>query len=247
MKKEDVYILTVDDDIEFNLLLEKKFKKHGIRLNTTSTIKEFSEKLKEERPSLCLIDVNLEESVSAGFTLIKALRKTIGNEIPIFIFSARDSKEDIINALAIGANDYITKPLDFDFLLAKIIRHLGVTDVETREYPYIVVPTKNEKCTLATEFEIHSISEFNITLRSTSYISKGTMVRIDFMGQIVSSTELRTLDVSNIWRDDRTGLFYITLDFDSDDKELLQDVRKWLTTKKLAPISQDENESKEGE
>ena len=233
MKKEDVYILTVDDDIEFNLLLEKKFKKQGLRLKTSSTIKEFSEKLKEERPSLCLIDVNLEESISAGFTLIRALRKSIGNEIPIFIFSARDGKEDIINALSIGANDYITKPLDFDFLLAKITRYLGITDIETREYPYIVVPTKNERCTLSTEFELHSLSEFNITLRSTNYISKGTLVRIDFMNQIVTTPHFKTLDVSNIWRDDKTGLFYITLDFNSDDKELLQDVRKWLTTKKL--------------
>lgn len=242
MKKEDVYILTVDDDVEFNLLLEKKFKRYGLRLQTTSTIKEFSEKLKEEKPSLCLIDVNLEESISAGFTLLKALRKSLENEIPIFIFSARNTEEDIVNALAIGANDYITKPLDFDFLLAKISRYLGISDIETREYPYIVVPTKNEKASLAIELELHSISEFNITLRSQNYISKGTMVRVDFLGQIVSSNELRSLGVSNVWRDDRTGLFYITLDFDSDDKQLLQDVRKWLTEKKIGPLPNEKEE-----
>lgn len=233
MKKEDVYILTVDDDVEFNVLLEKKFKGHGLRLKTTSSIKEFTAKFKEEKPSLCLIDINLDESVSAGFTLLKALRKSLGNDIPIFIFSARNSEDDIINALSIGANDYITKPLDFDFLLAKIIRYLGISDINSKQYPYIIVPAKNDRATLTIEFELHSISEFNITLRSENYISKGTMVKIDFMGQIVTSgNELKSLDVSNVWRDDRTGLFYITLDFGSEDKLLLQDVRKWLTERK---------------
>jgi len=237
MKKEDVYILTVDDDVEFNLLLEKRFKRHGLRLKTTSTIKEFTEKLKEEPPSLCLIDVNLEESISAGFALIKALRKNLKNEIPLFVFSARTANEDIVNALAIGATDYITKPLDFDFLLTKISRYLEISDIETKEYPSIIVPAKNEKAQISVEFELHSLSEFNMTLRSQNYFSKGTLVKVDFLNQISSTNELKVLDVSNVWRDERSGLFYITLDFNSDDKTLLQDVRKWLTEKKLSPLS----------
>lgn len=66
--------------------------------------------------SLILLDINLGES--SGFELCKHLRKTL--DIPILFISARTSDDDILTALNIGGDDYITKPFSLNILLAKV-------------------------------------------------------------------------------------------------------------------------------
>lgn len=53
-----------------------------------------------------------------GFSVCKKIRKE--SNVPIIIVSAKDDKEDKINGLVLGADDYIEKPYDIDIMLAKI-------------------------------------------------------------------------------------------------------------------------------
>ncbi|MCL2125748.1 MAG: response regulator transcription factor [Oscillospiraceae bacterium] len=69
----------------------------------------------ETEPSLILLDVNL--GGQSGFALCKTLRET--SDVPILFISARNSDDDVLTALGVGGDDYITKPFSMAVLLAK--------------------------------------------------------------------------------------------------------------------------------
>ncbi|MGL4344921.1 MAG: response regulator transcription factor [Cellulosilyticaceae bacterium] len=70
----------------------------------------------EHEVSLILLDINLGDA--SGFELCKHLRKTL--DVPILFISARTCDDDILTALNIGGDDYITKPFSLTILLAKV-------------------------------------------------------------------------------------------------------------------------------
>ena len=65
---------------------------------------------------LVLLDIMLPGM--DGFSVCKSIRKT--SDTPIFIISAKGEKNDKLNGLILGADDYIEKPYDIDILIAKI-------------------------------------------------------------------------------------------------------------------------------
>lgn len=71
---------------------------------------------KENQALLLLLDINLGDK--SGFELCKNLRQSL--DIPILFISARTSDDDILTALNIGGDDYITKPYSLNIVLAKI-------------------------------------------------------------------------------------------------------------------------------
>src|SRR5215813_13990499 len=66
---------------------------------------------------LILLDVMLPRL--DGFTVLRKLREA-RFRTPVIIVTARDAKEDILHGLDAGADDYLTKPFEFDILLARV-------------------------------------------------------------------------------------------------------------------------------
>ena len=69
----------------------------------------------EKQPSLILLDINLDGK--SGFELCKKLRET--SDVPVIFISARNTDDDILAALGIGGDDYVTKPFSMAVLLAR--------------------------------------------------------------------------------------------------------------------------------
>ena len=69
----------------------------------------------ENSPSLILLDVNL--GGKSGYALCKTLRET--SDVPILFISARNTDDDVLTALGVGGDDYMTKPFSMSVLLAK--------------------------------------------------------------------------------------------------------------------------------
>lgn len=68
------------------------------------------------KPNLVILDINLPDM--SGLDVIKSLREW--SEVPIIVMSARAEDTDIIEALNLGANDYVTKPFSADVFFARI-------------------------------------------------------------------------------------------------------------------------------
>jgi DNA-binding response OmpR family regulator len=74
---------------------------------------------------LVLLDIMMPEM--SGFEVLTILRERhSAAELPVIMATARDQSRDIVEALTLGANDYVTKPLDFPVVLARIRTQLSL-------------------------------------------------------------------------------------------------------------------------
>lgn len=100
-------ILIVDDEVEILGLLKMVLKKEGFEnIYTAETGKMAIELFKEKNPELAILDVMLPDM--EGYDICKTIRKT--SNIPILFLSAKGEELDRLMGLAIGGDDYITKP-----------------------------------------------------------------------------------------------------------------------------------------
>lgn len=129
-------ILIIEDEVDLNDSLKEIFEKEGYNVFSAYSYDEAAKKIKEEI-DIFLIDINL--GYLSGFELFKKIKKEINLENKICIFlTARDSIEDNVIGLDLGADDYIIKPFNVEVLLSKI-RNLirkkeKTTKIEIGEY-----------------------------------------------------------------------------------------------------------------
>ncbi|MDE5782138.1 MAG: response regulator transcription factor [Lachnospiraceae bacterium] len=109
-------IIIVEDNIEIGNLLSDFLEAEGFDTYLALTGEEALEIFEEDNAKLVIIDIMLPGL--DGFGVCRKIRQK--SNTPIIIVSARDSKEDKLNGLMLGADDYIEKPYDIDILLAKI-------------------------------------------------------------------------------------------------------------------------------
>ncbi len=108
--------LIVDDELPAAQSTAEYFNLFEVPSAYVTSYGECLEFLKNNDVSLLLLDINLGEQ--SGFSLCKKLREQ--SDIPILFISARSSDDDILTALNIGGDDYITKPYTLSILLAKV-------------------------------------------------------------------------------------------------------------------------------
>ena len=110
-------ILVVEDEEDILELIEYHLQKVGydvIGFKDTSKVRDL---LDEENIDLILMDRNLPGL--EGSLFIKEIREE-GYNIPVIYVSAKDSCDDIIEGFDRGGDDYITKPFNFDELIARV-------------------------------------------------------------------------------------------------------------------------------
>ena len=109
-------ILLVEDNLNIRESLEYSFKIKKIDLVSVPDVKSTLQYLENNKVALIILDVTLPDG--NGFDLYKDYIKDM--EIPVIFLTARDSEEDIVNALDMGASDYLTKPFRTGELIARI-------------------------------------------------------------------------------------------------------------------------------
>jgi len=113
---ENETILIIDDEVQIRRLLEITLSASGYKISEASTGKEGLTKAALSHPVLIILDLGLPDI--DGLDVLKKLRQWY--QKPIIILSVRNSEDDIVKALDIGANDYLTKPFRTGELLARI-------------------------------------------------------------------------------------------------------------------------------
>ena len=112
----DYSVLIIDDEVELADSTAEYFNMFDIKSCAVYTAQDALSFLKENTTKLILLDINLGKT--SGFELCKQLRKEY--DIPILFISARSSDDDMVIALNIGGDDYITKPYSLNVLHAKV-------------------------------------------------------------------------------------------------------------------------------
>jgi OmpR family two-component system response regulator YxdJ len=112
--------MIVEDDPKINKLLQSHMEKYGYRAVIATDFDRVLDTFQQLRPDLVLLDVNLPRY--DGFYWCRQIR--LVSTCPILFISAREGKMDQVMALENGADDYITKPFDYEVVMAKIRSHL---------------------------------------------------------------------------------------------------------------------------
>jgi len=109
-------ILIIDDEVQIRRLLEITLSANDYKISEASTGKEGLALAASIQPLLIILDLGLPDA--DGLDILKKLREWYHK--PIIILSVRNSEDDIVKALDLGANDYLTKPFRTGELLARI-------------------------------------------------------------------------------------------------------------------------------
>jgi two-component system KDP operon response regulator KdpE len=109
-------ILIVEDEPEFAALLELWVGRAGYHPIVAGNGSEALRRFYEDHPDLVILDVAIP--VLDGWQVAERIREF--SRVPIIMATARSSEADKIRGLKLGADDYITKPLSFPELLARI-------------------------------------------------------------------------------------------------------------------------------
>jgi diguanylate cyclase (GGDEF)-like protein/PAS domain S-box-containing protein len=132
-------LLIVDDNEANRDALSRRLRQHGYTTATAADGLEALTLLPQSTFDLVLLDVEMPGL--SGFDVLKELRGTHSRtKLPVIMVTARTAGEDVVEALKIGANDYLTKPVDFQVALARIETHLAhkraVEDLRDSEERY---------------------------------------------------------------------------------------------------------------
>lgn len=109
-------ILIVEDDNDINHLLAEILSRNGYRTVQAYSGTEADLLLKQNEFSLIMLDLMLPGR--SGEELIQSIRRS--NNVPIIVLSAKEGVQNKVQALRMGADDYMTKPFDPDELAARV-------------------------------------------------------------------------------------------------------------------------------
>ena len=118
-------ILVVDDEPQIHRILRPSLTAAGFSAEFASSAAEALRLVAAGAPDLVILDLGLPDR--DGKDVIKELRQW--SKVPIIVLSARDRETEKIEALDLGANDYVNKPFGIGELTARIrvaLRHAGV-------------------------------------------------------------------------------------------------------------------------
>ncbi len=118
--------LLVVDDLEDNRdMIRRWLTRKGYQVETAADGKSALEAVAGGAFDLVLLDIMMPGI--SGLETLECLRADWGRPaLPVIMVSARGESEDVVRALEIGANDYITKPIDFPIAIARIETHLAL-------------------------------------------------------------------------------------------------------------------------
>src|SRR6266852_8363730 len=109
-------ILVVDDEAPMRKLLSSNLKASGYAVHTAADGTEAMKLIEEQTFDLLLLDINMPGP--NGIQVLQAVRR--GMELPVLILSGRGRERDKVEALDLGADDYLTKPFGVAELLARV-------------------------------------------------------------------------------------------------------------------------------
>ena len=114
-------ILAIDDNVNNTDILKKRLERLGNMVMTANDGKEGIIALMSHGKDIDLILLDIVMPEMNGFEVLKHIKGSKEfNNIPVIMISSMDDKDSIYRCIKMGADDYVTKPLDKEILNARI-------------------------------------------------------------------------------------------------------------------------------
>ena len=150
-------ILVVDDEAGVRELLGDALRIAGFDTATAQDGMSALTAIRNKKPDLLIIDINMP--LMDGFELVERLR-SMGDNTPALMLSARADRIDVTRGLTLGADDYVTKPFGLEELLLRvkaILRRSQISEnvsSELRCGPILVIESSHTVNLSPTEFRL---------------------------------------------------------------------------------------------
>jgi two-component system KDP operon response regulator KdpE len=132
MTGRDVMVLLIEDEAEIRRFLRTTLPQQGYRIVEATSGREGLTEASARNPDIVLLDLGLPDM--EGVEIIRKLREWTA--IPILVLTAREQEQSKVEALDLGADDYVTKPFSINELLARMraaLRHAARLSAESQE------------------------------------------------------------------------------------------------------------------
>ncbi|MBP1553619.1 MAG: response regulator transcription factor [Oscillospiraceae bacterium] len=112
-------IWCIEDDENINNLITYALASQGFEAEGMTCFADMDKKLQDSQPDLFLLDIMLPDT--DGITILKKLKENSStSDIPVIMLTAKNSEIDIVKALDLGAEDYITKPFGILEMVSRV-------------------------------------------------------------------------------------------------------------------------------
>ena len=137
-------VMIVDDDIINLQLLLNQLTKEGYSVTSfTGGAKALESIDSGDMYDIILLDVMMP--VISGYEVCKIIREKFSpHELPIVMLTAKNTNQDIITGMSLGANDYITKPFDKEVLLTRVKSYISLKKAVEEQAKFISVKQELE-------------------------------------------------------------------------------------------------------
>jgi len=192
-------VLIVEDDPNIRETLAFNLKSAGLNVTTAADGRIGLEKAVTEKPDLILLDVMLPEM--DGLAVCERVRR-LDEVVRIIMITALGTDPDKVRGLTIGADDYITKPFNFDELLARVraqLRRAGAKDSNRSAVEFGDVRLDGVKHEVRVGDEPVALRPKEFRLLFTLASNPGVLFSREKLGTLIWGTEFvgssRTIDV----------------------------------------------------
>jgi signal transduction histidine kinase len=118
-------LLVVDDNKLNREMLGRRLTRKGYTVTEAENGNQALELIEVNNYDLALLDIMMPGI--SGLEALETIRKRhSAADLPVIMATAKTQSEDVVEALRLGANDYVTKPIDFPVLLARVQTHLNL-------------------------------------------------------------------------------------------------------------------------
>lgn len=192
-KHKNIRILLAEDDNNLGFVVQDNLKSNGFQVTLCEDGETALKTFVSDKFDLCILDVMMPKK--DGFQVATTIRE-INKEVPIIFLTAKSMQVDKVKGFMLGADDYITKPFDFQELFLRIEAILKRTKLLVEEEEEVITSygigryqfdVKNQLLT-------HALEEKKLTKKETRILT--------YLCEHINDVVSRELILKNIWGTD---------------------------------------------
>ena len=156
MEKLVSHVLIVEDDESIRLLTQRVIQQMDCHVSVAANGREAIESIGQHVPDLVILDVMMPEV--DGFAVLTWIRERFSMvELPVIMATALSEGDYVVRALKIGANDYVSKPFDFNVIQARIKTQLMLKQLAEQNNEFLRITSHDLRKNVALISDVISV------------------------------------------------------------------------------------------
>lgn len=215
-------VLMIEDDQDLIPLVERVLQNVGMTISMSSTVESGLRDAMTNPPDLILLDLNFVGEKHSGLDFLKVRREhAILSKIPVIVFSSSTNKGIVLKSIALGADDFLVKPLNAMLLLSKVKKLLRCEP----DKEFLFADEEHIAALVSVSCEAHRISEFNLIVNGP--LKAAPNVNISVRSSLLEMLRLSGLALkTGRLLNSRSSGFSFTIDFIGVNENQMTTIRR---------------------